>query len=119
MKYLVKRIKSFGYAIEGIVEMFRTQAHAQIHLLAIGIITGLGFYLKLNAGEWCWIVSCMGIVLSLEAVNTAIENLTDLASPEYHDLAKKAKDTAAGAVLIAVIFCGIVWAIIFLPKLLH
>ncbi|MBX7242886.1 MAG: diacylglycerol kinase family protein [Bacteroidia bacterium] len=119
MEYLIKRIRSFGYAIEGIIYMIRTQAHARIHLLAIVIITGLGYYLKLSAGEWCWIVSCMGLVLSMEAMNTAIENLTDLASPEYHELAKKAKDTAAGAVLIAVIFCGIVWAIIFLPKLLH
>ena len=119
MEFLKRRIKSFGYALEGIVYLFRTQVHAQIHLLAVFVVGVLGAYLKLSAGEWCWIVSCMGMVLALEAVNTAIECLTDLVSPEFNVLAKKAKDTAAGAVLISVLFCGIVWGIIFLPKLLY
>ncbi len=119
MQFLKKRFRSFGYAIEGIMDMVCSQTHARIHLLAVLIITAMGIYVGLSWAEWCGIITCMGIVLSLEAVNTAIEHLTDLASPEYHELAKKAKDTAAGAVLISVIFCGIVWGIIFIPKLLH
>ena len=78
----------------------------------------MGYFLQLSATEWCLIMICMALVLTAEALNTAIEYLTDLASPEFHPLAGKAKDVAAGSVLIAVIICGGVWGIIFLPKLL-
>lgn len=117
MNYLHQRIQSFGYALAGIATFFATQAHAKIHLLAIVLISLLGFYLGLDKTEWCLIVLCMVMVLCLEAVNTAIEYTVDLASPELHPLAKKAKDVAAGAVLLAVVGCGLVWAIIFIPKL--
>ncbi|MEZ4830171.1 MAG: diacylglycerol kinase family protein [Bacteroidia bacterium] len=115
--YLMSRIRSFGYAFKGIATLFRTQANAQIHLLAVVVISLLGWYLGINAIEWCIILICMALVLVTEGVNTAIEFLTDLVSPEPHPLAGKAKDVAAGAVLISVIFCGIVWGIIFLPRI--
>ena len=115
--YISARIRSFGYAFKGIATFFRTQAHAKVHLLAIAMITPLGLWLGLSPLEWCAIVICMGMVLTLEAVNTAIEFTVDLASPQHHPLAGKAKDVAAGAVLIGAIFAAIVWAIIFLPKL--
>lgn len=118
MNYLHQRIRSFGYALAGITTFFASQAHAKIHLLAILLITLLGFYLGLDKTEWCLIVLCMALVLCLEAVNTAIEFTVDLVSPAQHPLAKKAKDVAAGAVLLAVVGCGLVWAIIFVPKLL-
>lgn len=115
--YLQKRVQSFGYAIKGIVTFFATEPHAQIHLLAIVMISALGAWLGLSATEWCLILLCMGIVLAAEGINTAIEALTDLASPDIHPLAGKAKDIAAGAVLLSVLICGLVWAIIFVPKL--
>lgn len=116
--FIIGRIKSFGYAFKGIFYLFRSQKNAQVHALAIPIIAVWGYYLSLSASEWCAIVLSMGLVLSLEAINTAIESIVDLVSPEYHILAGRAKDVAAGAVLIAVIFCGIVWAIIFVPKII-
>ncbi len=116
MSYIKSRIRSFGYAINGIFFLFRTQANAQIHLLAVVLITALGLWLGLSGTEWCLITLCMGLVIALEAVNTAIEQVVDLASPEHHPLAGKAKDVAAGAVLLSVIFCAVVWGIIFLPK---
>ena len=118
MQYFRKRIKSFQYAIAGIKDLFITQPNAQIHLLAILVIGLLGYRLGLSPTEWCLIILCMALVLTAEGVNTAVEYLTDLASPEFHPLAGKAKDVAAGSVLIAVIICGCVWGIIFLPKLL-
>ncbi len=115
--YVLKRIRSFGFAFKGIYIFFTTQAHAQIHALAVVCLGILGGWLGLSATEWCLIFLCMGLVITTEAVNTAIEYLVDLAKPEWDPLAGKIKDIAAGAVLLAVIFSAIVWAIIFLPKL--
>ncbi len=116
-QFLASRVRSFRYAFQGIATFFRTQVNARIHLLAVIVITGLGFWLKLSPGEWTDIFLCMGLVMVTEAINTALEYLTDLASPDYHPLAGKAKDVAAGAVLLSVMFCGVVWSIIFIPKL--
>jgi len=115
--YLIQRVRSFGYAFKGIGIFFWEQAHPKIHLLAIIVITGLGLYLDLSGDEWQRLVMCMGLVLVAEAMNTAIEYVVDLVSPDYHPLAGKAKDVAAGAVLLSVIFCGIVWGMICLPKI--
>lgn len=116
--YLRSRVNSFGYAFSGIAILFRTQANAQIHALAVVIIVALGFLLALQPLEWCAIIVCMAMVLLAEALNTALEFLVDLVSPDYHPLAGKVKDVAAGAVLLSVLFCGVVWAIIFIPKIL-
>ena len=118
MSYIRKRAQSFVYAFKGIRELFVSQPNAQIHLVAIVVIGALGSYIGLSNMEWCLIIVCMALVLVAEGMNTAIEFLTDLASPDFHPLAGKAKDVAAGSVLIAVMLGGIVWGIIFLPKLL-
>jgi len=117
INYLKKRLQSFVYAFKGISILFSTQPNAQIHLLAVIVITALGFLLGLNATEWSIILICIALVLLAEGMNTALEFLTDLVSPDIHPLAGKTKDVAAGAVLISVIICGLVWGIIFLPKI--
>lgn len=117
LDFIIKRIRSFRYAIQGIFDLFLSQGNAQVHLLAVVVIVGLGLYLGLSAVEWCLILICMALVLSLEAMNTAVEYIVDLVSPELHPLAGKAKDVAAAAVLLAVMVCGVVWGIIFLPKI--
>lgn len=94
-----------------------SQANAQVHIFATALIIGLGAYLGLSATEWCLILICIAMVLAAEGFNTAIEFVVDLASPEQHPLAGKAKDVAAGAVLLSVMVCGIVWGIIYLPKI--
>lgn len=117
-QYWTKRIKAFGYAFRGLADLLRTQAHAQIHLLAIVCVGAAGWYFKLSKTEWLAVVLAMALVLALEAVNTAIEYLTDLVSPDYHPLAGKAKDVAAAAVLIAAIGAVIVGGMVFLPRVL-
>jgi len=87
MSYLLARIRSFGYAIAGIFTLFRTQANAQIHLLAVVLISVLGIFLHLSVMEWCAILICMALVLMAEAINTAIEYVVDLVSPDPHPLA--------------------------------
>ena len=115
---LNKRLKSFQYAFSGIADLFRTQANARIHLLLSVIAIGLGFYFSLSLMEWIIITFCIGLVLTAEAFNTALEYLTDLVSPSHHPLAGKTKDLAAAAVLITAIMAAIIGILVFLPKFL-
>lgn len=94
-----KFLRSVGIALSGIRFAIRTQRHMQIHCAAAVIVIGLGLLLSLSAMEWALILFAIALVISLELVNTAIEQAVDLASPELHPIAKAAKDTAAGAVL--------------------
>ncbi len=111
--------KSFYFAYKGIADLFSGRhPNAIIHLLAVVVVCIAGFFFGLSASEWLVIVLCFVIVIALEAVNSAIEYVVDLASPEYHKLAEKAKDMAAAAVLISAIGSVIIAAIIFLPKII-
>ena len=112
-----KFIKSMSFAIQGIVSMFITENNARIHLLATTLVVSAGFYFHLSSNEWLWVLLAIALVWIMEAVNTVIETLVDLVSPDFNPLAGKAKDIAAGAVLIASIFAIIVGIIIFIPKL--
>jgi diacylglycerol kinase len=86
-------------------------------LIATFSVSAAGFYFHLSLIEWALLVMSIAFVLSAEAMNTALEYLTDLASPDHHPLAGKAKDVAAAAVLIAAFNAIIVGLILFLPKL--
>jgi len=112
------RIKSFSYAFQGIKIFFQTQHNAWIHALATVIVIILGNVAKLSTLEWCWISLAITLVFITEIINTAIEFLTDLVCPEYHPLAKKTKDVAAGAVLVASFFSIVISFLVFIPKFL-
>lgn len=116
--YLKKRIASFGYALQGIVVLFKEEQNARIHLCVAAMAVFLGFGLKISANEWLAIVICIGIVFAMEALNSAIENLADHATKEKHPLIKKAKDLAAAAVFICAVSALVAGTIIFLPKLI-
>lgn len=113
---IVKRAKSFSYAINGIRLFIKTTHNAWIHILIAIIVICLGLYFKITTTEWLFLVFAIGFVLVSEAFNTALEFDIDLTSPEYHPYAKYTKDVAAGAVLISSITAFIVGLIIFLPK---
>lgn len=115
--YLKKRLTSFKWAIKGIFDLFKNHPNAQIHLLATIVVLSLSFYLKIAALELCLVLLCIGLVISLEAINSALEYLADKISPEHDELIGKAKDMAAGAVLIAAITTVLIGGIIFLPKI--
>lgn len=117
MGYLSERLRAFGYAFKGIQTFFVDSQHARIHLFAVILVSALGFYLGIATLEWVAIFLCFALVLALEAINSAIEYTIDLISPEQHPLAKKAKDVAAGAVLICAIFTVLIALFIFVPKL--
>lgn len=115
---LKKRLKSFKYAGIGIADLLSNTPNAKIHFAAALLATFLGFYFSISNSEWCFIVLAIALVFVAEALNTGLEYLTDLVTSDYHELAKKAKDVAAGAVLIAAICSLIIGCIIFLPKIL-
>ncbi|MCD8167608.1 MAG: diacylglycerol kinase family protein [Bacteroides sp.] len=112
-----KRIKSFGYAWRGLSGLILKETNARIHTAAAILVVICGFILDLSASDWCLVVLCIGSVLAAEGFNAAIEKLVDLVSPDYHPLAGKAKDIAAGAVLITAIAAAIVGFVIFIPKI--
>ncbi len=111
------RIRSFRCAVKGIGEMLRSQHNAWIHAAATVLVIAAGLVMGLEAGEWCWITLAVIAVWTAEALNTAFEFLTDVASPEFHPLAGKAKDVAAGAVLISAVGAMIIAGIVFFPKI--
>ena len=111
-------IKSFGYALSGIAYTAKTQMNFQIHMVAIVLVALAGWYFQLSSGDWLWIILAIGLVLVTELLNTAIEQLVNLVSPEFNILAGRVKDIAAGAVLIAAISSVAIAAIIFIPKLI-
>jgi len=103
--------------VAGIADLLKSQPNAVIHLIAAVVVVAAGFFFSLSATEWGFAIVAIAFVFAAEALNTALEYLTDLVSPEYHPLAGRAKDAAAGAVLIAAIGSAIIGSIIFLPKI--
>ena len=110
--------KSFSYAFAGIFACIRKERNIKIHCVFMFLVIIAGLVLRLSVTEWCICLILFGLILSLELVNTAVESVVDLVTEEKKPLAKVAKDTAAGAVLIAAIMAAVIGCIIFLPKLL-
>ncbi|MFL5763069.1 MAG: diacylglycerol kinase family protein [Bacteroidia bacterium] len=109
---------SFSYAFQGIVTFFRTQHNAWIHAVAAAAAIAAGFYFQLGKWDWALVTLAIAMVFITEMLNTAVEFLTDLVSPQFHPLAKKAKDVAAASVLFASVAAIVLGAIVFLPKFL-
>jgi diacylglycerol kinase (ATP) len=112
------RLRSIWCAFKGIAIMLRSQHNAWIHAFVTLAVCAAGLLVGLSASEWCWIVLAIVAVWTAEALNTAFEFLTDVASPNFHPIAGKAKDVAAGAVLISAIGAIVIGVIIFGPRLL-
>lgn len=111
--------KSFGYAFQGIFNTIRTERNIKIHCVAAILVTIFGIWLQISKTEWMICFILFGLILALELVNTAVEATVDLFTEERKPLAKKAKDAAAGAVLVAAIFAAVIGILIFIPKLLE
>lgn len=104
---------TFRVAIEGILYGLRTQRNFKVHSAVAVIVVVLGLITGIDKFDWLWISLCIMLVFMTELMNTAIEAAVNLVTAEWHPMAKAAKDTAAGAVLIAVIFSVVVGIIIF------
>ncbi|MFK7896082.1 MAG: diacylglycerol kinase family protein [Myxococcota bacterium] len=108
-------IRTFVFAFRGIAEMLRTERNARIHAFATALVIGFGFALGVDRSEWIALVLAIAFVWSAEGFNTAFEALCDVASPDYHPQVKRAKDIAAGAVLLAAIGAALI-AILILGR---
>ena len=113
------RLTSFTHAIRGLKVLVQSQHNSWLHAFATIAVCLVGFSCGLSKSEWCAIVLSIVMVWTAEAFNTALEFLTDLSSPEFHLLAGKAKDVAAGSVLIAAIGAVIVGSLVFIPHVLE
>jgi diacylglycerol kinase len=110
---------SFGNAFNGLRYALQTQRNARIHLTVTLVVLAAGLWLGLNLMEWCLIILSIGMVWMAELSNTVLENVVDLLSPDYHVLAKTAKDVKAGVVVMASLSAALVGVLVFGPKLLQ
>lgn len=112
-------LAALANAGQGVLHGVKNERNVQIDTVFAVLAVALGFVFQISAAQWLAVVICIGLVLALELVNTALEAVVDLASPEYHELARIAKDCAAGACLVASICAFIVGVVIFLPCILQ
>ncbi len=113
------RLSSFVDAARGLKILLWTQPNARVHAVGTAGAVAMATWLQFSGAEWAVLVLTIGGVWVTEGLNTAIEFVVDLVSPEYNQLAGWAKDVAAGAVLVASGCAVIVGAILFVPKLLE
>ncbi len=117
-KGLKKFFHSFTYPIKGLKYAYRNEQNLAVDVGIALLVVIAGFIFKISFIEWAILFLTIGLVISCELINTAIEAVVDLVTEEYHPLAKVAKDTSAAAVFIFAIVAIIVGLVIFLPKLL-
>ena len=109
------RTKAFGYAIAGLAYVFKTAHAIWIQSAIAACAIAVGFYLHISASDWRWIALAIALVWTTEIMNTAVESVCDALHPEHHPLIGKAKDAAAGAVLLAGIGAVIIGIFTFWP----
>ena len=116
---IVRFFKSFSYAFNGIKTACKTEQNFVVDLILGVIAITPGFVLKLSTFEFIIVLLVIGLAITVELINTAIEYTVDMAMPEIHPLAKAAKDLASGAVFIMDLIILIIGIIIYLPKIIN
>ncbi|MET3208887.1 UNVERIFIED_CONTAM: undecaprenol kinase [Paenibacillus sp. PvR008] len=109
---------TFRYAAEGVMYALRTQINMRIHVVMAFLVIAAGLSLRISRLDWLFVSVAIAMVVVAELINTAVEAAIDLISPDIHPLAKAAKDTAAGAVLLAAVFAVIIGIFVFYRPLL-
>ena len=115
--FLINRLKSVGFAFKGAFLLLKTEASIKIQFCIALLVTVAGFYYNISSNEWIVQLLAIGLVMSAEGMNTAIEEIANFIHPERHSKIGLIKDIAAGAVFIASIFASIIGLIIYLPKI--
>jgi diacylglycerol kinase (ATP) len=114
--FLVNRLKSVGFAFKGALLLLKTEASIKIQFIIAILVTAAGFYYQISNTEWMLQLLSIGLVMSIEGINTAIEEIADFIHPEHHKKIGLIKDVAAGAVFIASVFAIAIGFIIYFPK---
>ncbi|MFV0531153.1 MAG: diacylglycerol kinase family protein [Flavobacteriales bacterium] len=119
-KFSIKsRLNSFKFAFNGLKIFVKEEHNSWIHLFATFCVIIAGFIFKISAFEWIAIVFAIGLVITLEIINSSIENIADFISPGRNDHIKKIKDLSAAGTLISAITAFIIGLIVFIPKFLN
>jgi diacylglycerol kinase len=108
-------VTNFGFATAGIQYFFCTERNGRIQAVIALLVIVAGFYFGITNIEWCLVLLCIGLVLGVEMLNTALERVCEMLSAEFHPMVKIIKDVAAGAVLCVTIASVIVGVLVFLP----
>lgn len=110
--------RSIEFALTGIKTVYREERNMRAHTITGVLAIIAGFFFQLNRWEWLWLLLSIFLVIVMEIVNTAFENVVDMVTNfHFHSIGKNIKDMAAGAVLITALFAVIVGCFIFLPKI--
>lgn len=109
---------SLKHAMNGLFELIKNERNARFHLVSTAVVIYVGWKVGFEASEWLWISLAVAGVWVAELLNSSLERITDLVSPQQNELAKKAKDYAAGAVLVMAIWAVIVFLLVALPRIL-
>lgn len=115
--YLGKRLKAFKYAFKGAFLLLRNEASIQVQTAIAILITCAGFYFEISKTEWMFQILAIGLVISIEGLNTVAEEIADFVHPDFHNRIGFIKDIAAGAVFIAAVSAIAIGCIIYIPKL--
>lgn len=111
--------KSFRYAFDGVLFLFRKENNAKFHLLSTFLVLALGFYFNLKTWEWCMLTFAIGFVICAEAFNSALERLCDKVEPNISETIKIIKDLAAGAVLISAFTAFMIGVLVFGSRIIE
>ncbi|MFD0860905.1 diacylglycerol kinase [Sungkyunkwania multivorans] len=118
IKFIVGRIRSIGYAFKGVWLLITTEASIKVQFVIGIVMTIAGFYFQISTTEWCIQIGTIALIMSVEGLNTAIEEMADFIHPDHHHRIGFIKDIAAGAVFITAIAAVAIGLIIYLPKIL-
>jgi diacylglycerol kinase (ATP) len=113
--FIFGRIKAIGHASKGALILLRTEASIQMETALVILVTSAGFYFDITATEWIAQTLCIGLIMGLEAMNTAAEAIADFIHPDFHEKIGRIKDIAAGAVLITAFAAAVIGLIIYIP----
>jgi len=116
---IIKRLKSFKYAFNGLKILITEEHNSRIHILASISVLIAGYVFKITIYGWIAVIFAIGFVIACEIFNSAIENIADFVSPEKHEKIKRIKDLSAAGVLISAITSLIIGLIIFIPKIIE
>ncbi len=111
-------MKSFQYALQGLLSAIRSEANLRFHMAATVIVIAAGLWLQIETVEWCNVILCIGAMFGMELINTSIEQLCNHVTAEEHPSIKKIKDISAAAVLLVSLASAVAGLLIFLPKLI-
>ncbi len=118
LKFIIGRFRGCGYATKGALLLLKTEPSIQVQAVIAIVMTALGFYLGITSTEWIMQIFAIGLVMSIEGLNTTAEAIADFIHPDFHNKIGFIKDVAAGAVFIAAITAVVIGCIIYIPYMM-